>query len=89
MQIGGDSLDIPIPVQMCLPITELQRRAEELEFSELLDQVRHLFTGQSHVGGLEFDQSQRPNAVWVDFTWQARHISDANITTLAHHLVLG
>ncbi|CAK0756209.1 hypothetical protein CVIRNUC_002436 [Coccomyxa viridis] len=39
MQVTGDSLDFPIPVQMCLPITELQRRAEELEFSELLDQA--------------------------------------------------
>ena len=47
MQITGDSLDIPIPVQMCLPITELQRRAEELEFSELLDQVQHFLTGPS------------------------------------------
>ena len=47
MQITGDSLDFPIPAQMCLPITELQRRAEELEFSELLDQVRHLIMGPS------------------------------------------
>ena len=47
MQVTGDSLDFPIPVQMCLPITELQRRAEELEFSELLDPVRHLSTGPS------------------------------------------
>ena len=39
MQVGGSSLDIPLPVQMSLPIDELQRRAEELEFSELLDLV--------------------------------------------------
>ena len=75
MQIGGDSLDIPIPVQMCLPINELQRRAEELEFSELLDQVRHLFTGPSWVGRLNYDQPLRPYAVWVDFAWKARHAS--------------
>ena len=47
MQVMGNSLDIPIPVQMCLPIDELQRRAEELEFSELLDQVQQPFTGSS------------------------------------------
>ena len=47
MQITGNSLDFPIPIKMSLPIDELQRRAEELEFSELLDQVRHLFTGPS------------------------------------------
>ena len=41
MQIGGSSFDIPLPVQLSLPIDELQRRAEELEFSELLDQVLH------------------------------------------------
>ena len=39
MQVGGSSFDIPLPVQLSLPIDELQRRAEELEFSELLDQV--------------------------------------------------
>ena len=40
MQVGsGSSLDIPLPVQMSLPIDELQRRVEEMEFSELLDQV--------------------------------------------------
>ena len=37
---GGSSLDIPLPPQLSLPIDELQRRAEELEFSELLDQVQ-------------------------------------------------
>ncbi|CAL5227335.1 g10278 [Coccomyxa viridis] len=37
--VGGSSLDIPLPVQMSLPIDELHRRAEELEFSELLDQA--------------------------------------------------
>ena len=40
MQVGGSSLDIPLPVQMSLHFDELQRRAEELEFSELLDQVQ-------------------------------------------------
>jgi hypothetical protein len=34
-------MDVPIPAHMCLPIDELQRRAEEMEYSELLDQVTH------------------------------------------------
>lgn len=37
---GGSSLDIPLPPQLSLPIDELQRRAEELEFCELLNQVQ-------------------------------------------------
>lgn len=39
MQVTGSIADVPVPVHMCLPIDELQRRAEELEFSELLDQA--------------------------------------------------
>ena len=38
-QVIARTLDVPVPPTMSLPITELQRRAEELEFSELLDQV--------------------------------------------------
>ena len=46
---GGSSLDIPLPPQLSLPIDELQRRAEELEFSELLDQVQ---VPQCHLAAL-------------------------------------
>jgi hypothetical protein len=38
-QAPANSLDLPVPPEMSLPITELQRRAEEFEYSELLDQV--------------------------------------------------
>ena len=81
MQIGGSSFDIPLPVQLSLPIDELQRRAEELEFSELLDQVRHVFTGPSlHIMSMlgrefTFEPPQMPYAFWVDFNWKARHAS--------------
>lgn len=40
-QVSSNSMDVPIPAHMCLPIDELQRRAEEMEYSELLDQVTH------------------------------------------------
>ena len=40
MQVTKCSLDVPVPMHMTLPINELQRRAEELEFSHLLDQAR-------------------------------------------------
>ena len=40
MQVSSDSLDFPVPMHLTLPIDELQRRAEELEYSELLDRVR-------------------------------------------------
>ena len=36
-------MDVPIPVHMCMPIDELQRRVEEMEYSELLDQVNQQF----------------------------------------------
>ncbi len=39
VQLVARTLDIPVPPTMSLPISELQRRAEELEFSELLNQV--------------------------------------------------
>ena len=39
MQVVKGSLDVPVPLHMTLPIDELQRRAEELEFSKLLDQA--------------------------------------------------
>ena len=39
MQRNSTSFDLPVPAHMCMPITELQRKAEELEYSELLDQV--------------------------------------------------
>ena len=39
MQVTKCSLDVPVPMHMTLPINELQRRAEELEFSHLLDQA--------------------------------------------------
>lgn len=42
-QVIARTLDVPVPPTMSLPITELQRRAEELEFSELLDQVYSFF----------------------------------------------
>ena len=38
-QRNSTSFDLPVPAHMCLPIDELQRKAEELEYSELLDQV--------------------------------------------------
>ncbi|BDA41103.1 Oxysterol-binding protein-related protein 1A [Coccomyxa sp. Obi] len=37
--VSSNSMDVPIPVHMCMPIDELQRRAEEMEYSELLDQA--------------------------------------------------
>ncbi|EIE26339.1 hypothetical protein COCSUDRAFT_58876 [Coccomyxa subellipsoidea C-169] len=37
--VSSNSMDVPIPAHMCLPIDELQRRAEEMEYSELLDQA--------------------------------------------------
>ena len=40
-QAPADSLEFPVPLSMTTPITELQRRAEELEYSELLDQASH------------------------------------------------
>ena len=39
-QAPANSLELPVPPELSLPITELQRRAEEMEYSELLDQVR-------------------------------------------------
>ena len=41
-QAPANSLSFPLPPAMLLPITELQRRAEACEYSELLDQVIHL-----------------------------------------------
>jgi len=41
-------MDVPIPAHMCLPIDELQRRAEEMEYSELLDQVIYFNNKQFH-----------------------------------------
>lgn len=41
-------MDVPIPAHMCLPIDELQRRAEEMEYSELLDQVTHRQLSRRH-----------------------------------------
>ncbi|CAL8466614.1 g6150 [Coccomyxa elongata] len=37
--VSSNSMDVPIPVHMCMPIDELQRRAEEMEYSELLDKA--------------------------------------------------
>ncbi|KAK9916529.1 hypothetical protein WJX75_003761 [Coccomyxa subellipsoidea] len=37
--VSSNNMDVPIPAHMCLPIDELQRRAEEMEYSELLDQA--------------------------------------------------
>ena len=37
--IGKDILDAPLPIGQYCPLTELQFRAEELEYTELLDQV--------------------------------------------------
>jgi hypothetical protein len=39
MQVGTTTLDLPMPVHMTMPIDELHRRAEELEYSEILDKV--------------------------------------------------
>ena len=47
-QVIARTLDVPVPPTMSLPITELQRRAEELEFSELLDQVCSLYLTPRH-----------------------------------------
>ncbi len=40
--IGKDILDAPLPIGQYCPLTELQFRAEELEYTELLDQARPL-----------------------------------------------
>lgn len=38
--VGSDNvLSMPLPTEMHLPLTELQKQAEELEYSELLDKV--------------------------------------------------
>ncbi|CAL8466516.1 g6052 [Coccomyxa elongata] len=40
--IGKDILDAPLPIGQYCPLTELQFRAEELEYTELLDQASPL-----------------------------------------------
>ena len=79
---GGNSLDIPLPVQMSLPIDELQRRAEELEHSELLDQAllstfmqRSRFPGPEH-GFAVLRQMQQHffSCARVPHTIQAHHV---------------
>lgn len=36
---GKDMYDMPLPIGYYIPLSEIQYRCEELEFSELLDQV--------------------------------------------------
>jgi hypothetical protein len=36
---GKDMYDMPLPIGYYAPLSEVQYRTEELEFSELLDQV--------------------------------------------------
>ncbi|KAK9916573.1 hypothetical protein WJX75_004348 [Coccomyxa subellipsoidea] len=43
--IGKDILDAPLPIGQYCPLTELQFRAEELEYTELLDQAAELPKG--------------------------------------------
>ncbi len=41
--IGSDNvLSAPLPTEMHLPLTELEKQAEELEYCKILDKV-HLF----------------------------------------------
>lgn len=38
--VGSDNvLSAPLPTEMHLPLTELEKQAEELEYCELLDKV--------------------------------------------------
>jgi hypothetical protein len=37
---GKDMYDMPLPIGYYIPLSEIQYRCEEMEFSELLDRVR-------------------------------------------------
>lgn len=42
--VGSDNiLSMPLPTEMHLPLTELEKQAEELEYCELLDKVQSPF----------------------------------------------
>lgn len=43
----GELSRVQTPVQFLEPLSELQQRCEDMEFSELLDQVSHLKTTQT------------------------------------------
>lgn len=41
--VGSDNiLSMPLPTEMHLPLTELEKQAEELEYCELLDKVHSI-----------------------------------------------
>jgi hypothetical protein len=41
--VGSDNiLAMPLPAEMHLPLSELQKQSEELEYSELLNKVKSL-----------------------------------------------
>lgn len=64
--VGSENiLTMPLPAEMHLPLSELQKQSEEIEYSELLDKVSFMGSVCKHIrsrAGLHLWKSSRKSS---------------------------